>query len=224
MKTTKKILMYSSLTTLAVCIVLLIGAIFGLKTFEGAILKLLKTCATIAIAGFFAINALTMTDKNKIMGYVCAGLLGFLSLLLLVIYWANISWGVFQQLVFVLAIATILFNIIVNLNLKLDKNFLVLQIVTYILIAVIDIVLTLVIFGSTILANGTVLKLFIAGCIVVFGLLCALGILGKKVEKNPVLVNDGNLNDVDALKQQIKALQDENAKLREQLSKYENQK
>lgn len=224
MKTAKKTLMYTSLATLAVCIILLISSLFGLKTFEGALLKVLETCATIAIAGFFAMNALTMTEKNKVMGYVCAGLLGFLSLLLIIIFWTNIPWGLFQKLVFVLTIATILFNIIVNLNLKLDKNLFVLQIVTYVLIGIIDIILTMVIFGSKVLTNSTVLKLFVAGCIIVFGLLCALGILGKKVEKTPMPIKQGELNDVDSLKAQVRALQEENARLREQLSKYENQK
>ena len=224
MKIAKKTLMYTSLVALAVCIILLIGSLFGLKTFEGALLKLLETFATIAVAGFFAINALTMTEKNKIIGFVCAGLLGFLSLLLIIIFWANIPWGVFQKLVFVLTIATVLFNIIVNLNLKLDKNLLVLQIITYILIGIIDIILTMVIFGSKILTNDAVLKVFIAGCIIVFGLLCALEILSKKVEKTPMLIKQGELNDVDSLKAQVKALQEENARLREQLSKYENQK
>ncbi len=224
MKTAKKTLMYTSLVALAVCIVLLIGSLFGLKTFEGALLKLLETFATIAVAGFFAINALTMTEKNKIIGFVCAGLLGFLSLLLIIIFWTNIPWGIFQQLVFVLTIATVLFNIIVNLNLKLDKNLLVLQIITYILIGIIDVILTMVIFGSKILTNDAILKVFIAGCIIVFGLLCALEILSKKVEKTPMLIKQGELNDVDSLKTQVKALQEENARLREQLSKYENQK
>ena len=224
MKIAKKTLMYTSLVALAVCIILLIGSLFGLNTFEGALLKLLETFATIAVAGFFAINALTMTEKNKIIGFVCAGLLGFLSLLLIIIFWANIPWGVFQKLVFVLTIATFLFNIIVNLNLKLDKNLLVLQIITYILIGIIDIILTMVIFGSKILTNDAVLKVFIAGCIIVFGLLCALEILSKKVEKTPMPIKQGELNDVDSLKAQVKALQEENARLREQLSKYENQK
>ena len=224
MKIAKKTLMYTSLVALAVCIILLIGSLFGLNTFEGALLKLLETFATIAVAGFFAINALTMTEKNKIIGFVCAGLLGFLSLLLIIIFWANIPWGVFQKLVFVLTIATVLFNIIVNLNLKLDKNLLVLQIITYILIGIIDIILTMVIFGSKILTNDAVLKVFIAGCIIVFGLLCALEILSKKVEKTPMPIKQGELNDVDSLKAQVKALQEENARLREQLSKYENQK
>lgn len=220
MKTAKKVLMYTSLATLSVSIILLITAVFGVKVFEGGLLKLLETCATLAIAGFFSINALTMTEKNKTMGYVCLGLLGVLSLCLLIIFWANTK-GVFPNLVFVLTIATILFNIIVNLNLKLDKNFLVLQIITYVLIAVIDIILTLLIFGKNVLENSTVLKLFIAGCIVVFGLLCALTILGKKVEKeHPMVVSK---EDTASLKNRIKQLEEENAILKEKLSKYENQ-
>jgi len=220
MKTAKKTLMYTSLATLAVSIILLVGAIFGLKTFKGNLLKVLETCATIAIAGFFSINALTMTKKNKVMGYVCLGLLAVLSLCLLIIIWMG-GKGTFHNLVYVLLIATILFNIIVTLNLRLDKHFLVLQVITYILIAAIDIILTMVIFGSKVLSNGTILKLFIAGCIIVFGLLCALAILGKKVERDVVETPEEKV-DVESLKRQVKALQEENQKLREQLSKYEN--
>lgn len=220
MKTAKKVLMYLSLATLSISIILLITALFGVKVFEGNLLKLLETCATLAIAGFFSMNAITMTEKNKIMGYVCLGLLGTLSLCLLIIFWASTK-GVFPKLVFVLTIATILFNIIVNLNLKLDKNFLILQVITYILITTIDVILTLLIFGKNVLENSTVLKLFIAGCIVVFGLLCALAILGKKVEKdNPVATPK---EDVSSLKARIKQLESENAVLKEKLSKYENQ-
>lgn len=215
MQKTKKFLMYLSLCTLAICIVLLIGAIFGLDTFNGGLLKVLKSCGTIAIAGFFSINAITMIAKNKTLGIICLGLLATLSTSLLIIVWANIKAGVFTNIVYILLIATILFNIIVTLNLNLDKRFLILQIVTYLLIAIIDIVLTLVILGNNVL-KGTVLKLFIAGCIVVFGLMCALAILSKKGEKD-----EPQKEDVSSLKARIDELEKENTKLKEQLKNME---
>lgn len=207
--------MYLSLCTLAICIVLLIGAIFGLDTFKGGLLKLLESCATIAIAGFFSINAITMIAKNKTLGVICLSLLTTLSASLLIIVWAGIKAGIFTNIVYILLIATILFNIIVTLNLNLDKRFLILQIITYSLIAIIDIVLTLVILGNNIL-KGTALKLFIAGCIVVFGLMCALAILSKKGEKE-----EPQKEDITSLKVRIAELEKENAKLKEQLKNME---
>lgn len=215
MKKTKKILMTTSLCTLAICIILLIGAIFGMETFKGTLLKVLESCATIAIAGFFSINALTMTRKNKTLGYVCLSLLGLLSLCMLIIIWASVKAGTFTKLVYILLIATVLFNIIVTLNLNLDKRFFALQIITYVLIFAIDVILTLVIFGSNIL-KGSVLKLFIAGCIIVFGLMCALAILSKKTDKE-----EPPKEDIASLKKRIAELEAENKALKEQISNME---
>ena len=220
MKTTKKILMYSSLATLSVCIIMLISALFGAKVFEGVLLKLLITCAVIAIAGFFSINAITITNKNKTVGYVCLGLLAILSLCLLIITWASVKWGTFNKLVFILLITTIFVNIIVTLLLKLDKSFFVLQLITYALIVALDIVIALLIWGKPVLNNPTVLKLFVAGCIAVFGLLCALVILSKKVEKDGFSKHS---EDLSLLEEKVKQLELENATLKAENEKLKSE-
>lgn len=188
MKLAKKVLTIVSLATMGISVIMLIGAIFGLKVFQGALLSLLLSFATIAVASAFSINGLNIMRKKKIIAYVSIGLLGLVSLLGLIIYWSKFTTApLFNQITGVLAIATVFFNIIVSLNLKLDKKYLVLQIITFSIICIVDIILTLLIFGVNVLSNDLVSKLFWALCLVAFGLLCTVAILSRKnreIEEN----------------------------------------
>ena len=220
MKTVRKILTGVSVGALAVCIIMLIGAIFGLKVFSQPLLNVLFTCVIIAVAGAFSINALTMANRNKTLGYVCLGLLTTLSLFLFIILWADITGGLFGKITLFLAITTIFFNIIVSLSLKLEKRYRILQIITYVLVVAVDIVLTLLIFCINVLVSG-VWQAFTVACIVIFGLLCALGILGKKTDKETETNTTPKTNTVEQLKARINELEIENAELKQKLAQYE---
>ncbi len=178
---TKKILTIVTLVSIAIPILLLIGAIFGLEVFSGFTLKLMLTLATVAVAGAFSINALNIYNKRKVIAMISISLLCLCSILAFVIFWSNFTTPtIFNNLVIVLAMATVLFCIIVSMHLKLEKKFLIIQIITYSLIIIIDIILTLIVFGIDVLSIEGLSQLFWTMCLTTFALLCTTGILGKK--------------------------------------------
>ena len=185
LKKVKKILSIVTIATLCIPILMLILAIFGVEVFEGVLLKFLLTFATIAVACAFSINALNIFEKNKIISIVSISLLGLSALLGFIIYWSEFTMpALFNNLTMVLAIATVFFCIIVSTHLKLGKKYLVLQIITYCLVIIIDILLTLLIFGIEIFEVKGLSEIFWTICLVTFALICVTGVLGKKSNDN----------------------------------------
>ena len=74
MERTKKILMISSLSCLAVACLMLILAVFGVPVFEGFLLRLLLVVSTFASAGHFAWLLLgkraKRTDERPMVPYI----------------------------------------------------------------------------------------------------------------------------------------------------------
>lgn len=224
MKKTKKILTTVSLVAMILSVIMLIGAIFGLKVFSGVLLKFLLSFAAIAVGCAFAINAVSIYSRKRIISIVSLFLLGLSVVFALIIFWAGFDASVgFNKFTLILAMLTVFFNIIVSLIIKLDRRYLVLQIITYALILVIDIVLTLQIVNVDIFAIKNFWKFFLAICLVAFALLCATGILGRKYDGGDKPAKEKqdfvklSQTEYDELKQKLKTLEEENQVLKQQL-------
>lgn len=182
MKLAKKVLSGISLGSMILAVVMLLVALFGGSefVFSGVGLDLLLSFAIIAVASAFAINACNVYSRKKIISIINLSLLGLCVLLGLLSVWIGDFPLLLANITYVLAIATVFFGIIVSLNLKLGKRQRVLQGITYVCVIVIDIILTLLIFGVDVFAVDGLSTMFIALCLVAFALLCATAILGKK--------------------------------------------
>ena len=181
MKQTKKILTITAIASTCLAILMLIGAIFGLDVFSGFGLYLLLSLGTIAVASAFAISAVSFLRIKPIVSYVCLGLLGVLTLFALILYWAPIPTGSwFTRITGVLAIATVFFNIIISFYIKLGNKQKPLQLATYILVVIVDVVLTLLVCGINLFKYGGVWQGFAVICLIVLALMCTLGIMAKK--------------------------------------------
>lgn len=217
MDKSKKILTYVAVASMSVSILLLIMAIFGLKVFEGTLLKILLSFATVAVVSAFSINALNILKTQKIVPYISLGLLALSGLFAFIVFWTGFNSVVLNKITGILAIATVLFCIVVSLNNKIQSRYKVLQGITYAVIVLIDIVLTLIILGVKVFEVSGILEIFLVACLLAFGLLCALAILGKKkdagvVESEYIKVQK---HEYEKLLEKIKELEIENAKLRE---------
>ena len=181
MKKIKKGLTLTSVIAICGAVALLIGAIFGLEVFSGYWLSLLLTFGTVALASGFAINSVNYIKVKRVVSIICLSLLGFLTVCALVIFWAKVPVGNwFSKVTCILALATVFFNIIMSLYIQLGDKQKALQIVTYILVAVIDIFLTVVILGINLFKYNGVWQTFGVACLVVLALLCTLAVLSKK--------------------------------------------
>lgn len=231
MKKTRKILTIISIVSMIVSVLMLIGAIFGLKVFEGVLLKFLLTFAVVAVGCAFAINAVSIYGRNRKVSLVSLSLLSLSVLFALIIFWAGFDMSVgFNKFTLILGMLTVFFNIIVSLIIRLDRRYLVLQIITYSLVLVIDIILTLQIVNVDVFGIKNFWKFFLAICLVAFAMLCTTGILGRKYDGGEQKSGDKegkekqgfvkiSQNEYDELKSKIKALEEENATLKQQLNK-----
>lgn len=226
MKTTRKILTIISIVTMIASILMLIGALFGVPVFKGTLFKVLLSCATLAVGCAFAIKALSIFRRSRVVSIISLLLITLSVVLAFIVYWIGFEKSAaFNKFLLILAMATILFNIIVSLIIKLDRRYIALQVITYVLVLVIDIIITLQILNVDIFGIKHFWKFFIAICLVAFALLCTTSILGRKYDGGDKEGKDKQgfvkipQNEYDELKSKIKALEEENAALKQQLNK-----
>lgn len=218
MENTKKILMISSLSCLAVSCLMLILAVFGVQVFDGILLRILLIVSTFAIACGLAIGELSVIQKNKILGYVSIGLLGVSVLFALIIFCSSIlqSGGVFVKITGTFSLLSILFIIIISNYIKLGKSMLGLQIPTYISLILLDLFLILLVCGVSMFEIKGMLETFIILIILNVGLLIATSVIASKKRNSQDAPKVKDENNIEELKIQIEVLKNENEQLRKE--------
>lgn len=218
MEKTKKILMISSLSCLAVSCLMLILAVFGVQVFDGILLRILLIASTFAIACGLAIGELSVIRKNKILGYVSIGLLGVSVLFALIIFCSSIlqNGGVFVKITGTFSLLSILFIIIISNYIKLGKSMLGLQIPTYIALILLDLFLILLVCGVSMFEIKGMLETFIILIILNVGLLIATSVIASKKRNSQDTPKVKDENNIEELKIQIEVLKNENEQLRKE--------
>ena len=147
MEKSRKILSIVTIVFTALLSLLLILWLFGLDLLGGNKLKVYLTLGSLAVGGFFAINSLNMTIKNKTLGWVSFGLITGAVFLIILTSWLNIKNSTVSNITITLGLLSVLFNIIVSSGLDLGKSQLAIQIIVYIIVGILDVFATLLIFG-----------------------------------------------------------------------------
>ena len=175
----KKIFTGVAIGSIALAGILVIGAIFGIVKFEGGVLNVILSAVTLCVGSVFAINATLLKDGGhkivSMIGYVITGLSVLLFLLLI---W--VGGDALFKVAIIIGVSSIFANIIMSNAVKLGKKFLVLQLVEYVVVFAIDMVIVLSTCGVDVLGDETILKVFIAGCILAGVGMVTLAILSKK--------------------------------------------
>lgn len=181
MKVTKRILLISSLSCLAVACLMLILAIFSIPVFEGIGLRFLLIFSTFAVGGGVALSELNVIEKRKILGIVslvCLGLSVLLALLSFCTPLMYVEW--FNRITGVIALTSVLLAIIVSLNTKLEKRFMALQIITYIVLSIVILLIILLVLTVPVLEITGAWQIFGTLCVVSVGLLIATAVVSSK--------------------------------------------
>lgn len=147
MEKTRKILSIVTIVFTALLSLLLIFWLFGLDLLGDNKVKVFLTLGSLAVGGFFAINSLNMTIKNKTLGWVSFGLITGAVFLIILTSWLNVKNNTVSNITITLGLVSVLFNIIVSSGLDLGKSHLAIQIIVYIIVGVLDVFATLLIFG-----------------------------------------------------------------------------
>lgn len=188
MEKTRKILSIITIVFTALLSLLLILWLFGLDLVGDSKLKVYLTLGSLAVGGFFAINSLNMTIKNKTLGWVSFGLIVGAVFLIILTSWLNIKNNTVVNLTITLGLLSVLFNIIVSSGLDLGKSQLVIQIIVYIIVGILDVFATLLIFGVLDIAKVwawlvTLILVSLVGIIV-------LKVLAKRKVAGDLIEND----------------------------------
>ena len=227
MEKSKKILMITSLSALAVSCVMLILAVFKLPIFEGVLLRILLIVSTIAVSCAIAINELSIIKRKKILGYVGVGLLGLSVLLAMIVFCSNLLFteSVFNRITGIVSISSVVFIFIISIYSKLGKSLLGLQIPTYISLGLVDIMLSLLISGVELFSINGMLQTFIVLIIISVGLFIASSVVSSR--KKSTATNDVKASEMITISRaEYQKLLTENEELKKQLealkSKQEN--
>ncbi|MGN1207945.1 MAG: hypothetical protein ACI4TI_00550 [Christensenellales bacterium] len=182
MEKTKKVLMITSLSALAVACIMLILAVFKLPIFQGVALRILLVVSTTAISCALAINEVSIIKRKRTLGFVGLALLGLSVLFALIIFCSKLleTYSVFNQITGIISISSVLFIFIISIYSKLEKSMLGLQIPTYICLILLDIMLSILIAGVNIFEIAGISQAFIVLIIISVGLLIASSVISSK--------------------------------------------
>ena len=147
MNLAKKIVTYVTIGAVSLVSLLLILMLCKLNIFGSRGWSVVLTFVCIGVGGFFAINGINMTYKNKLIGYISLALIAVSVFLIILSTWISIESNLYSMITWSLGLVSVLFTIIVSSSLDLGKNKLVWQIVVYSIVGISDIFTTLLIFG-----------------------------------------------------------------------------
>ena len=184
----KKGLTIVTLTGLAISVLLLILSVLGVSFLAAERLNLLITSATITAGGFFAITSVNLLNYNKKIAYVSLSLISLSVLLIIIQTWLTTLGDIYSYITFTVAILSVLFNTISSTVLKLQKRYLAVQIIVYI-VQIIFILITLLLIYGVLKFDG-VFELFLVALILSLAGVIVLAVLSRK---NVVGNNDDQL-------------------------------
>ena len=221
MEKTKKTLMIVSLSTLVICCIMLILAVFGVKIFDGVPLRLLLVFATICVATGISINELAVISRKKVLGYIGVALLALSVLMAFVIFCSNllVTENVFNRITGIVSVLSVTFIVIISIYSKLGKSLLGLQIPTYVAFGALAILLSLLIGGLDLFSAKGMTEIFVIICIVCFGLLVASTIISAKKNSGNIGNANSKAKTITISLQEYESLKEENKMLKEELEK-----
>ncbi len=208
---------FTAVTTVSVILTALVFIGLILEFLDGDLALILAgVFGTIAVASAFSFNAVALAEKgNKIIAII-SGCLIWLSAILFELFFIGVidSGTILLKVAGTLAVFSVMFTIVVSMALKLKKSLTWMQITTFSLMAIIDVMLSLQIFGLDVIQE-TIGIIFAIACVITIALLFVMGAIAKK--KIYDVVEDGSANgenvtiskeEYEELKQEIKRLKE----------------
>ena len=213
----KKALLISSLVSLGITCLFFILGIFGLEVFKGVPFRFLLIFATLCVGCGFMVNELSVLKRNKLLAIISISCLTVSILFALIIFCSPLldNNNAFNTITAIIALFSTFFMIVISLCTKLEKRILPLQIICYIVLFVLEILLSLLIGGYDLFKIDAMTEIFSVICVVAVGLLIALWILSSKKESQTNSIDDKLY--VKILKTEYEALKAENQKLKTEL-------
>lgn len=184
MRKLKKGVLISALSCLGVTCLLCILGIFGVAIFSGVGLRVLLIFASFTVALSASLSDLNIFEKNKKIAIASLSLLGISLVFALIIFCSKLldEVHVFNKITAILSVFSIMFMMIVSLYTKLENKFRVLQAITYVVVLLVDILISLLIAGVNIFSVKGMTEILGVLCVLAVGLLIATAVVSTKKE------------------------------------------
>lgn len=220
----KKGVLISALSCLGVTCLLCILGIFGVAIFSGVGLRILLIFASLTVALSASLSDINIFEKNKKIAIASLSLLGISLIFALIIFCSKLldEVHVFNKITAILSVFSIMFMMIVSLYTKLENKFRVLQAITYIVVLLVDILISLLIAGVNILRVKGMTEILGVLCVLAVGLLIATAVVSTKKDN---AIEQGETQGFIRLKKvEYENLLKENKALKEEIAMLKNQK
>lgn len=170
---------FTIITISAFCLsaLLLILAIFGAIAFEGFWLDIIISIASIAVGGFFGINALNIYNKNRLLSLISLSLICVSVLGIIIVSLFEIDAPIVANLIFSIALLSVLFNAIVTNVATFGRRYLALQMLIYFVLFITISMAIVAIFGVDL---SDIIQLFITAIVLSVVGVVVLSVLRKK--------------------------------------------
>ena len=208
----RKIITITAISCVAIAGLIGLALLFNIFSYADFIGNILLTVLIVFLAGMCLLNAIDAIAKMNKTGIITAGFVLLSSVLFLVMVWAGKFFGGFYdayaKITVIIAMASILLDVIVGNYIVMGKKNLVLQIIDYIALVYIEIAIALAILGFDTLIK--IWTLFGAVVIVFIVLYIILRVLAKAKRSNEQAVEKKELEDLKAENERLKKLLDDN--------------
>ncbi len=188
MDTTKKIKKTIGLVSV-VCVGLaaLLGILllFEVLHTSGLLGQIYLSLLIIVVAGLFLLNSVEAIARKNKFGLVAMGLICFSALLFFLIVWSPSIRNAkgFLKFIVIVAMLSILFNLIVGTVLSLGKQVLAVQCINYVSFVYIEVSIATLIIGSSFFFDKGMWRFFLTACIIFVALLIVLSVKKKTATK-----------------------------------------
>lgn len=196
-----------------------IGLLFGLFKGTDVIGQIMLTLLTLFIAGLFLLNSINAVTAGNKVGIAAAIMLVVSALLCIILIWAGDLLGDFYdtyaRITVIVAMVSILLDLIVGNYIILGKSLLVVQIFQYLSFAYVELVIAFLILGSEALIN--VWQIFVLAIIIALTLYIVLKVKEKNIaqKETETKVNANGEEMVTIMKKEYEELKAAAEKLKE---------
>ena len=173
----KRVFTIITISSFCLSALLLILAIFGAIAFEGFWLDIIISIASIAVGGFFGINALNIYNKNRLLSLISLSLICVSVLGIIIVSLFEIDAPIVANLIFSIALLSVLFNAIVTNVATFGRRYLALQMLIYFVLFITISMAIVAIFGVDL---SDIIQLFITAIVLSVVGVVVLSVLRKK--------------------------------------------
>ena len=182
-KVNKKVLVKSVSAVILVCVIAAaiigLGLLFGLFKFSDPVANILLSLLTVFIAGLFLLNSINAVTSGNKVGIFAAFMIIVSAILFLLLIWAGSLGEIFNYIIVIVSMVSILLNLIIGHYILLRRSLVVVQIFLYLNFAYVELVLAFVILGNSSLID--VWQIFVMAIIVALTLYIVLKVKEKNI-------------------------------------------